>query len=67
MADARPRSAVGNHTATRRLLAGNEGASAAPSPSRKPNNVVAAARAAPSAPTPACAIVTTDQPRRLQR
>ena len=32
MAEARPRSAVGNQTATRRLLAGNDGASAAPEP-----------------------------------
>ena len=65
MADAMPRSAVGNHAATMRLLAGKDGASAAPSPSRRPNSAVAAARAVPSSPTPAWKIVKADQPSRL--
>ncbi len=68
MAEARPRSAVGNQTATRRLLAGNDGASAAPSPSRRPNSVVERRRGRRrAAATPAWAIVNADQPSRLHR
>ena len=67
MAEARPRSAVGNQTATRRLLAGNDGASAAPSPSRRPKRMANAARPVPSKATTAWAIVNADQPSRLHR
>jgi len=43
MADARPRSSVGNHADVMRPLPGNDGASAAPTARRRANSAAAAA------------------------
>jgi hypothetical protein len=67
MAAARPRSDTGNQAATIRLLAGNDGASAAPSSRRSPNKEPIAARVAPKKPTNPWATVKNDQVRMLQR
>ena len=60
-----PRSAVGNHAATIRLFAGNEGASAAPSKKRSVNNATIAV-VADSPPTNPCSKVNTDHSAMLQ-
>ena len=60
MADAVPRSAVGNHADTMRLLPGNDGASARPSRKRRKNREATAMEAG-STPTKPCRSVKTDQ------
>ncbi len=52
IADAVPRSAVGNQADTIRLLPGNEGASARPSRKRRPNSTVTAAAAGTTPTSP---------------
>src|SRR3954467_1570328 len=60
-----PRSAVGNHAAAIRLLAGNDGDSAAPRMKRNANKTTTAV-VPESQPTKPCANVTTDQIPMLQ-
>lgn len=57
---AKPRSAVGNHAATMRLLPGNEGASAMPTRKRSTNKVVTA-QATGTQPMNPCSTVNSDQ------
>lgn len=64
MAEAVPRSLAGNHAATMRLLAGNDGASTAPTRKRRQNTMVTAA-APVKKPTAPCASVNTDHSRML--
>src|SRR4029079_10407746 len=59
-ADAVPRSLPGNHAATMRALAGNEGASANPTRSRNRNSTVTAV-APEKNPTHPCSSVNSDQ------
>ena len=66
MADAVPRSAVGNHADTMRLLPGNDGASARPSRKRRKNREATAMEAG-SAPTKPCRNVKADQVRTLRK
>src|SRR6266702_8682160 len=60
MADARPRSAVGNHAATIRPLPGNTGDCASPESSRSPN-ITLKAQAAGAYPANPIAIAQMDQ------
>src|SRR5258708_37477184 len=64
IAEAVPRSAVGNHDDTRRLLPGEAGASAAPARKGSVNNATTAAAAA-SPPTPPRIIGRMDHVRML--
>jgi hypothetical protein len=64
IADAVPRSAAGNHVETIRLLAGNDGASAAPTRKRSANSSLNAA-APPMKPIPPCSSVNSDQKKML--
>src|SRR5688572_1342899 len=63
---AMPRSAVGNHAATMRALAGNEGASATPSRNRRPNKVTSAIVVG-SQPMKPCSKVKNDHSAMLQK
>ena len=65
IADAVPRSAVGNHADTIRLLPGNDGDSAIPSRKRREKRATTAA-AAGSAPRSPCRNVKIDQIRTLR-
>src|SRR6478736_8684218 len=63
---AMPRSAVGNHAATMRALAGNDGDSATPSENRSPNHATSATPGA-SQPMQPCNKVKTDQSEMLHQ
>ncbi len=64
IAAAVPRSCAGNHAATMRLLAGNDGASAAPTRARSANST-GMASVAPNKATVPCSRVNTDHKIRL--
>ena len=65
MADAVPRSRVGNQLATTRALAGKAGASAMPTRKRRQNRAAIALAGLPRMPVPACISVNADQPNML--
>ncbi|MNW17590.1 hypothetical protein D3C71_2168230 [compost metagenome] len=64
IADAVPRSAVGNQAATMRALPGNDGASAKPTRKRRVNRVTTA-QATGMLPTKPCIRVNSDQVKML--
>ncbi|MNC32147.1 hypothetical protein D3C75_804910 [compost metagenome] len=65
IADAVPRSAVGNQAATMRALPGNDGASAKPTRKRRVNKVTTA-QATGRPPTKPCSRVNSDQVKMLK-
>ena len=65
IADAVPRSSVGNQLATTFALAGNAGDSAAPIAKRSTNSAVTAAPALPSRPIELCSSVKSDHRKML--
>ncbi len=65
IADAVPRSLVGNQLATTLALAGNAGASAMPTAKRSTNSAATASAALPARPIVLCSRVNSDQRKML--